>query len=133
MEGNGCTQNQVGSLKPWNQPEWSIYEWNKGMRNIKKMSCFDNDEARSLLILPSVKKGSLIYLANHPTDSQKDDRTLISILKDLPPTKPYCVKTFDYEYSDEYVKVNHWPVASFFGTTGLDGKVSRIGVWNPKQ
>ena len=36
MEGNGCTQNQVGSLKPWNQPEWSIYEWNKGMRNIKK-------------------------------------------------------------------------------------------------
>ena len=71
MEGNGCTQNQVGSMKGWNQYGNSWHYWDKSMQNIKKMGCFDNDEARSLLILPGVKKDTLIYLADHPTNPSK--------------------------------------------------------------
>ena len=62
MEGNGCTQNQVGSMKPWNLHGDSWSNWNARMQNIKPRSCFDNDEARSLLILPNVKKGEEVQI-----------------------------------------------------------------------
>ena len=56
----------------------------------------------------------------------QDDRTLIRVLQDIPPLNPYCVQTFEREMSDPYVNVFHWH------KNGLDGKVSRIAVWNPK-
>merc|ERR1719400_931977 len=128
MSKNGCRGKQVGSSKPHNfHGGWSSqHRWNMAMENVKKKSCFDNDDARSALILPGLKQNSYIFLADHPTESWKDDRTLIRILKDLPANKPYCVDGFEFGYADEWVNLYHWH------KNGLDGKVSRVGVWNPK-
>ena len=126
-EGNGCTQNQVGSMKPFDLYGNDWYYWNDNMRNIKTFKCFDNDEARSLLILPGVKAGTMIYVADDSADPKKDDRTLIRVLKDIPPTQPYCLQTFEGEFSDDFVNVYKWP------KNGLDGKVSRVAVWSPRS
>ena len=69
----------------------------------------------------------MIYLADNSDDAMKDDRTLIRVLQDLPPTQPYCVQSFEFTYDDDYVNVYYFPPKG-----NLDGKVSRIGVWNPR-
>lgn len=117
-EGNYCTQNTVGSIPTW---EWNG-DYNNGL-NIKQLDCFDNDEARSVIILPTFQ-GRDFIVCDHPTDCFKDDWTYIYVYQmPLGGDKGIKIDTFEASGSNEYVYMH------YNRKNGLDGKVSRIGAW----
>merc|ERR1712212_606495 len=116
-EGNYCTQNTVGSIPTWN---WNG-DYNNAF-NIKNLNCFDNDEARSVIILPTFQ-GRDFIVCDHPTNCWKDDWTYVYIYKMPGGNNGIKINTFEASGSDEYVFMLH------SRKNGLDGKISRIGAW----
>jgi len=124
FEGNGCTENNVGSMKSMGYNPWNDLNH---ARNLKRMSCFDNDEARSVLILPHTKVDHFI-VADNSDNYKKDDWTHIIIEPKLKGRRTaYCVDSFESNIIDDYVTVK------FNRKNGLDGKVSRIGAWTGRS
>ncbi len=119
-EGNGCTQETVGSIHVKNKDGNTC----TGI-NIKKWNCFDNDEARSLAILPTFPRDGVIWVCDNPDACSSDDQTYIVLKKSLAENEVYCVKGFEHGYEDDYVKVVHTH------KNGLNGKVSRVSACKP--
>ena len=112
-EGNFCSEEIVGSFYP-----------NAGRRkeavNVKKVSFFKNDEARSVAIKGPVYRGEKLTVCDHPKKCSKDDYAVITFIRDLPKGWAYCVSTFERTYADPLVSVY------YRRKNGLDGKVSRV-------
>lgn len=123
FEGNGCTQQAKGSLAVEHGKE---HRWDRDedcpVKSIKAhyWDCIDNDEARSMAILPNFPKGGLIRVADHPSDFRQDDWSKIMLKRELPPDTVYCVSSFERSFEDSIIKTEHHHV------NGLDGKVSSI-------
>merc|ERR1719203_1922054 len=114
-EGRYCTQNTVGSIPTWT---WNG-DYNNGF-NIKDLSCFDNDEARSVIILPNFQ-GRDFIVCDHPTNCWKDDWTYVYVYQ-MPGGKTGIkINSFEVSGQDNYVYMYHKR------KNGLDGKISRIG------
>jgi len=117
-EGNYCTQNTVGSIPT---RKWTG-DYNEGF-NLKRLDCFDNDEARSVIILPTFE-GQDFIVCDHPTDCTKDDWTYVYVYK-MPGAKTGIkIETFEETGQNEYVHM------IYSKKNGLDGKISRIGAWS---
>jgi len=114
FEGNNCTQQLVGSMwttdmnVPGEPTAW----------NVKTVSWFENDEARSVFIRQA-KAGEVLRVYDSPGGSTGDDWAEITILRDLP--EPYCIGSFELSRRiDDFVEIV-WAKHN-----GLDGKISRV-------
>jgi len=119
FEGNNCSQEVVGTM-PYHRGDGRTRHV-----NAKKVSWFENDEARSLLV-KGLKKGAVIVLYDHPDAKTKDDFSVIEIKKDAP-KKGVCIGTFERSMR---AKDGAWELV-YVRKNGLDGKVSHIVV-SPK-
>eukprot|EP01025_Chloroclados_australasicus_P011408 TRINITY_DN1493_c0_g1_i1.p1 TRINITY_DN1493_c0_g1~~TRINITY_DN1493_c0_g1_i1.p1 ORF type:complete len:209 (-),score=14.76 TRINITY_DN1493_c0_g1_i1:296-922(-) len=121
FEGNGCTQQMVGSHSlgaPNNDRSRTCPQ-----ENIQRKDCWDNDEARSLLLQEGFPPQSVIMVCDNPDNCSNDDFTVIETLKEIPLNSTYCVNSFEQTYRDEYVSVSYVKLTN---SGSLDGKVSRV-------
>lgn len=118
-EGNGCSQDIVFA-----------YDSRRSANdNCKKSGpCKgDNDEARSLRILKSVKKGATIIVYDSPNADETDDWTKITIYDNrfIPP-EGYCLRSFEQNFLNP--SENSGIRVEYVNKNGLDGKISRVRI-----
>jgi hypothetical protein len=116
-EGNGCSQDIVFTYNSYVQAK----------DNCKKHGACkgDNDEARSLRILKSAKRGTQIRLFDDPNGKTDDDYAIINILNPRRfEENGRCVRTFEEELDNAREGIT----LDYIRKNGLDGKVSRVQV-----
>ncbi|HHD64149.1 MAG TPA: hypothetical protein ENK96_07295 [Desulfobulbaceae bacterium] len=94
--------------------------------NCKKSDNCKNDEARSVLIYPSAKRGTIIRLYNDPDGKKRHGWTKIKIDRDNQDfKKPYCISGFNHDLDHisrgitmEYHKHKHDGCVENCGVTG---------------
>ena len=91
----------------------------------------NNDEARSLRILKSVKSGARVYVYDDPKAKETDDWTKITITdSSFIPPEGYCLRTFENNFLNP--SENFGIRVEYIQKNGLDGKISRVRVFpNP--
>jgi hypothetical protein len=116
-EGNGCSQDIV-------------FTYNSFVRaddNCKKRGpCKgDNDEARSLRVLTSAKRGTQVRVYDSPDGRTDDDYAIINILDPARfEENGLCLRSFQEERND----TGRGITLTYVPKNGLDGKVSRVKV-----
>lgn len=113
FEETGCQQNTVGSL---------ALPSDTSTHNVKDLGCFDNDEADAVLLSSKFPCGGKIVVCDNPSDCLADDKATIYLKKPLAADQVYCVRTFQDNFEDEWVKIVYDSVE------GLNGKVSRVEI-----
>lgn len=112
-KGNNCTGDIVAA---YDSHSGGTYD------NCKKTRRCENDEARSLKVLPGVPTYKTIKIADSPKGTSDDDTATIKVYSS--PTSEICVSTFEKTSSysgDVYV--------TYYEDNGLDGKVSFINIY----
>ena len=84
--------------------------------NTKKVSWFDNDEARSVLV-QNAKAGDVLRVYDNPDGKTNDDWATIRIKKDI---KYLVIGTFEQTFENELYQI------VFKRKNGLDGKISHV-------
>ena len=114
-EGNNCTQSRLFS-----------YDTRRFANdNCQNSGACDgnNDEARSVLVMPGAKARARIQVFDDPKASSADDFTIIEITNPQQiPAAGYCVGSFERDTRAHGVLVEHGH------HNGLDGKISRVRV-----
>lgn len=112
FEGNNATQAVVGSLPRYDRR----FPLSKMSINVKDVSWFENDEARSVLVQDAMAGDELLVFDN-PAGKQNDDWALIKIKKNI---KYLVIGTFEQNYANEFYQIR------FSRKNGLDGKISHV-------
>jgi hypothetical protein len=116
-EGNGCTQDIV----------FAYNSYVKANDNCKKSGrCKgDNDEARSLRILRSAKRGTQVRVYDSPDGRTDDDYAIINILNPRRfAENGLCIRSFQ----EELENTAGGATLTYVPKNGLDGKISRVKV-----
>jgi len=123
-EGNGCEEGIKGVLDSYKEKD---IQCTLNPLTDPKGSC-DNDEIRSILLYPGIKKNSVIKLFNDPDASRDDDWTRIHI-GDTVLTEAFCITGLEHQTSArekaKHITVDHHRYDGAIGN-GLNGKVSHI-------
>lgn len=108
LEGNNCTEDTVGETSDFTPQQI----------NMKEISGYKNDEARSLAIA-NVGAGLVLRIYDNPDGNLDDDWIEITTKTNI---VAYCVNSFEQSFEDDLIRAVYQPI------DGLDGKVSRFEV-----
>lgn len=113
-KGNSCQQETCGSTSLTS---------NCTPINLVTLDCFEDNAARSLLILPGTEFpcGSRIAVSSEPEIGLNDDLADVTLKQALAPNQAYCVDSFETSYEDKWVQV-----VFYHGGGVLDGSASQL-------
>ena len=84
---------------------------------------FDNDQARSMLLVGPLSAGFKVEVSDSRTDWCADDYSALILTKDLPSGTDTCVDSFERSRTTTYWTQSFWEMSAY---DKLDGKVSRV-------
>ncbi|MGF6529125.1 hypothetical protein ABID77_004438 [Variovorax sp. PvP013] len=118
-EGNGCSQDITFTYDSHRASDDNCKQRGHCKGN--------NDEARSVRILKSVKQGAEILVYDSPDRKTTDDWTKITIAdSSFVPPEGYCLRTFENNFLNP--RDNYGIRVEYIRKNGLDGKISRVRI-----